>query len=86
MGIELPAKLFRHAEGQAVVIPHGLELPGEDVIVRQDGARLVIEPVPAPLKAANPANQALLDLLASWDPIDEQIGPIEDTPPSPVNL
>lgn len=86
MGLELPAKLFRHLEGQAVAIPPGLELPGEDVVVRQDGHRLVIEPTPTSPKAANPANQALLDLLASWEPMDEEIGPIEDTPPRPVNL
>jgi putative acetyltransferase len=38
----------------------------------------------APPQAAHPANQGLVDLLASWEPIDEEVGPIEDLPPEPV--
>lgn len=79
MGAEFPTKLFRHANGQAVAIPHGLELPGEDAIVRQEGPRLVIEPIPT-------KRRTLSELLASWEPLDEEIGPIEDLPPRPVNL
>ena len=86
MGIALPAEVFRHGEGQAVSIPHGLELPGDKVTVRQDGPRLVIEPVRTPPKAAHPANQPLVDLLFTLEPIDEEIGPIEDYPPRSVEL
>ena len=79
MGVELPSKLFRHDDGQAVMIPHGLELPGEQVIVRQEGNGLVIE-------TAQPRRKSLSELLASWEPLDERLGPIDDTPPRPVNL
>lgn len=84
MSIALPAKLFRTDDGQAVSIPHGLELPGDVAFVRREGGSLVIEPQTP--RAANPANQALVDLLASWDDLDEEIGPIEDYPAEPVNL
>ena len=85
MGVAIPAEVFRHGDGQAVSIPAGLELPAGGVTVRQDGPRLVIEPR-TPLKAVNPANQALVDLLMSWEPIDERLGAVDDPPPEPVNL
>lgn len=86
MDAALPVQVFEHGEGQAVSIPPGFKLPADKLTMRQDGPRLVIEPARTPPKAAHPANQALVDLLASWDPIDEEIGPIEDLPPDPVNL
>ena len=86
MGVALPAEVFEHGEGQAVSIPLGLKLPGDKVTIRQDGPRLVIEPVRTPLKAAHPANQKLLDLLATLDPIDEEFPDIEDHPPEPFEL
>ena len=72
---------FRHDDGQAVSIPRGLELPGEEVTIRQDGPRLVIEAAPA----GNP-NAALLAILATLKPIHEHIGAIEDYPPEPFEL
>lgn len=80
-----PAEVFQHGEGQAVSIPPGLK-PGDKVTVRQDGPRLVIEPARTVPRAANPANQALVDLLFMLEPIDEEIGPIEDLLPRPVEL
>jgi antitoxin VapB len=38
------AKLFRNGANQAVRIPREYELPGEEVIVRREGVRLIIEP------------------------------------------
>lgn len=86
MGTVWPAEVFQHGEGQAVSIPPGLMLPSDKVTIRQDGVRLVIEPVRLPLKAAHPANQPLLDLLATLDPIDEEFPEIEDHPPGPFEL
>ncbi len=86
MGIALPAKVFRHDGGDAVSIPAGLKLPDGQVTVRQDGSRLVIEGGGPPPRAAHPANQALVDLLWTLDPIDEKFGPIDDPPPEPVEL
>jgi len=70
-------KLFRNGRNQAVRIPREFEFPGEDAIMRKEGDRLIIEPAP---------KKSLLALLASWEPLDEDIGPIEDPPPEPFDL
>lgn len=67
-------------------IPAGLKLPDGRVTVRQDGSRLVIEAEGPPPRAAHPANQALVDLLWTLEPIDEAFGPIDDPPPEPFEL
>ncbi len=77
MNIERSVKLFRNGRNQAVRIPREFELPGDNAIMRRDGDKLVIEP-------ARP--KSLLALLATFTPLDEDIGPIEDFPPDPVNL
>lgn len=70
-------RLFRNGRNQAVRIPREFELPGDDAIMRKEGGRLVIEPVPP---------RSLLALLATLKPIDEDFPPIEDRPPEPVDL
>ncbi len=55
------ARLFRNGRNQAVRIPREFELPGKEVLIRREGARLVLEPLPRP--------DSLLDLLATLDPI-----------------
>jgi antitoxin VapB len=45
--------------------------------MRKDGERLIIEPAP---------RRSLIELLQSWDPIDEELPIIEDRPPEPVDL
>ncbi|WP_428491116.1 antitoxin [Rhodopila sp.] len=57
-------RLFRNNRNQAIRIPVGFELPGKEAAIRRDGDRLIIEPVPT---------GSLLELLASWPEIDEQI-------------
>lgn len=71
-------KLFRNGRNQAVRIPREFELPGEDAIMHKEGDRLIIEPAAA--------KRGLLELLASWEPIDEDLPEIEDPPPEPVDL
>ena len=39
------AKLFRNGRNQAVRIPRAFELPGNEVFIRKEGRRLIIEPV-----------------------------------------
>ena len=78
MSIERHVKLFRNGRNQAVRIPREFELPGEDAIMRKEGDRLVIEPKPRKL--------SLLELLDSWELIDEEIGEIPDLPAEPVDL
>lgn len=70
-------RLFRNGRNQAVRIPREFELPGLDAMMRRDGDRLVIEPCP-------PAS--LLALLASLDPVEDDLAPIPDLPPRPVAL
>ena len=77
MNAERHVKLFKNGRSQAVRIPREFELPGEDAIMRKEGARLIIEPAP-------PAS--LLQLLATLTPIDEDFDPIEDRPAEPVDI
>jgi len=43
---ERHVKLFKDGRNQAVRIPREFELPGEDAIMRKEGERLIIEPIP----------------------------------------
>ena len=70
-------KLFRNGRNQAVRIPREFELPGEDAIMRKEGSRLVIEPVPP---------RSLLTLLATLLPLNDDFPSIIDLPPEPVKL
>jgi len=69
--------LFRNGRNQAVRIPRGLELPGDEAVLRKEGDRLILEP-------AHPTS--LLGLLDTLSPIDETFPDIDDSPPKPVNL
>lgn len=77
MNAERHVRLFRNGRSQAVRIPRDFQLPGEEAIIRKEGDRLIIEP-------ARP--RSLLALLATLDPIDEDIDPIDDPAPEPVDL
>ncbi len=69
--------LFRNGANQAVRIPREFELPGNEAVMRKEGGRLVIEPVPRP---------SLIELFRTWEPIDEEWPEIEDPPPEPVEI
>jgi hypothetical protein len=43
---ERHVKLFENGRNPAVRIPREFELPGEEAIMRKEGARLIIEPAP----------------------------------------
>ncbi len=75
---ERRARLFRNGRNQAVRIPREFELPGEEVIIRKDGDRLIVEPV---RKYNN-----LAELLASWEDIEEGFPEIEDPPVKPEDI
>jgi antitoxin VapB len=66
------ARLFRNGRNQALRIPREFELPGEQALIRKEGNRLIIEPMPKP---------SLLDILAKLAPLDEDFPEIEDSPP-----
>jgi antitoxin VapB len=70
-------RLLRNVLDQVVEIPRDLELPGNEAMIRKEGDRLIIEQV-------EPAS--LLAWLATLEPLDERIGPIDDSPPEPIDL
>lgn len=77
MQIERRVTLFTNGRNQAIRIPRELELPGKEAIIRKDGERLIIEPVPAP---------TLLDVLATLTPLEESFPEPDDALPEPVDL
>jgi antitoxin VapB len=67
---ERHARLFRNGRNQAVRIPRELELPGDEVVIYRDGERLILEPVTR--------KSRLLELLASWDPIEDSFPDVDE--------
>ena len=74
---ERHVKVFKNGRNKAVRIPREFEFQGDDAIMRKEGDRLVIEPVPT---------KSLLALLAKLAPLPEDFPPILDVPPDPVEL
>jgi antitoxin VapB len=76
-GPERHVKVFKNGRNKAVRIPREFEFPGEDAIMRKEGDRLVIEPVPT---------KSLLALLSKLKPLPEDFPLIPDVPPDAVEL
>ena len=74
---ERHVKLFRNGRNQAVRIPREFELPGEDAIMRKEGTRLVLEPVPP---------RSLLAVLRDLPTLNEEFPPMVDAPAAPVDF
>jgi antitoxin VapB len=72
---ERHVRLFRNGRNQALRIPREFELPGDEAIIRKEGQRLIIEPLPP---------RSLLAVLASLATLEEDFAPIEDRPAEPV--
>lgn len=64
-------RLFTNGRNQAVRIPREFELPGDEAVMRKEGDRLIIEP-------ARP--RSLLAVLASLEPLDEDLSDVADLP------
>lgn len=78
MPTERKVRLFRNGRNQALRIPRDLELPGSEALLRKEGDRLIVEPMPRP---------SLLELLSTWVPLDEEFPAIDDLEPiEDVNL
>jgi antitoxin VapB len=67
-------RLFRNGRNQVVRIPSEFELLGDEVIMRREGNRLVIEPV---------RKRGLIELLKSMAPLDEKFPKVDDPVPAP---
>ncbi|WP_395942978.1 hypothetical protein [Brevundimonas sp.] len=76
-----PVRITRDGDHQVIHLPSGVSAPA-GAVVRQEGGRLIIE-------AAGPqmgSVERLLAVLATMEPIDEEIGEIDDPLPEPVDL
>lgn len=67
--IERHASLFRNGRNQAVRIPREFEMEGTEVLMRKEGDRLILTPI---------RKNRLLDLLASWTPLEDTMPEAED--------
>jgi antitoxin VapB len=76
-GPERHVKVFTNGRNKAVRIPREFEFPGDEAIMRKEGDRLVIEPVPT---------KSLLAVLAKLAPLPEKFPAILDVPPDAVEL
>ena len=74
---ERHVRLFKNGRNQALRIPREFELAGEEAILRKEGNRLIIEPVPP---------KSLLAVLKTLRPLDEEFPVIADAAPKPVEL
>ncbi len=77
MSRERHVKLFKNGRNQAVRIPREFELPGEDVIMRKEDNRLIIEPTQP---------KSLLAVLATLKPLHEDFPPIPELDLDPVEF
>jgi antitoxin VapB len=70
-------KLVRLGDRQTIQLPPEFELPGDEATIRRDGDSIVIEPV---------QTRGLLELLATLEPIEEEIPEIDDPPVEPEDI
>ncbi|HEV2851954.1 MAG TPA: AbrB/MazE/SpoVT family DNA-binding domain-containing protein [Thermoanaerobaculia bacterium] len=78
MHTERIVRLLRDGSDQTVHIPRDLELPGSEALIRKEGDRLIVEPVP---------RRSLLAILSAWAPLEEEFPDVDDLQPiEDVNL
>jgi antitoxin VapB len=77
MSMERHVKIFRNGRNRAVRIPREFEFAGDTAVMRKEGNRLILEPAPP---------KSLLALLKTLGRIDEELPPIEDSLPEPIEL
>lgn len=73
------ARLFRNGRNQALRIPREFELTGDEVTLRRDGKRLIIEPVKR-------KKNRLIEFLAALPPLVEELPEIPDPPALPEEI
>ena len=71
------ARLFRNGANQALRIPREFEFATEEVTLRREGRRLIVEPV---------ASETLAQVLDSFEPLDFGLDSVDDTPPAPEDV
>lgn len=76
--------LLHQGKSQVIEVPEGFELPGTEVTITKDGARLIIEPTVTPAKDP----RRLAALLDSWDDLDVEWPDVDEglLPPDDIKL
>ena len=77
MSPERHVKVFKNGRNQAIRIPREFKFSGDEAVMRKEGDRLIIEPVPP---------KSLLAVLALLTPLQEDFPSIPDLPPEAVDL
>lgn len=80
MGAERHVRIFRNGRSRAVRIPKELDIFGDEVVMHEEGGRVVME---RPRKRDLSEVLAYLQTLPPLGP-DEQFPEIEDIPPEPM--
>ncbi len=62
-------RLFHNGRNQTLNIPHAFEMPSNDVVIRKEGEKLIIEPF---------KKKSLLELLATLPDLDEDFPDIDE--------
>jgi len=62
-------RLFHNGRNQTLNIPHAFEISSNDVVIRKEGEKLIIEPF---------KKKSLLELLATLPDIDEDFPDIDE--------
>ena len=70
-------RLFWNNRNQAVRIPRDFEFDGDEVMLRKEGERLVIEPAPT---------TTLVEFLETAKPLDLDFPEIDDPLPDEINI
>jgi antitoxin VapB len=68
MQAERHVKLFKNGRNQALRIPREYELPGNEAVIRKEGDRLIIEPIP---------HRSLLKVIAGWKPLPSEFPDVD---------
>ena len=77
MPTERHVRLFRNGRNQALRIPREFELAGEEAIIRKEGERLIVEPVP---------KGKLLAVLDGLKALDDQFPDVDESLPALDNV
>ncbi len=69
MRIKYHVKLIHQGNTQTLTIPEALNLPTSQVVIRQEGGKLIIEPY---------NKKSLLEVLSTLEPLDEDFPDIDE--------
>jgi len=82
MGAERHVRIFKNGRSRAVRIPKEFDFPGDEVVMRKEGERLVMEPV----QDRATTFRALLEKWRTEPPLgpEDEFPEIDDPPPEPI--